>query len=216
MSNLCDDIFLLTIHEDKGTILSSAQSNLPYGLAGALLTELALHGKLQVNPRHRVEVLDTSQTGDDLLDVPLQEIITVDQPHKVGYWINKLSEDHKKITKRLVERLVQEEIITLEDKRMLWVIPCARSPEPCGSAKFWIKTRLRKQALADQEVDLQDLALLNLVGSLNWFGLVFTQDERKLAFRRLRMLLVSLAMSNPIAQSIEEIGAAIESVADGD
>ncbi len=216
MSNLYEETFLLTIHEDKGTILSSAQSNLPYGLAGALLTELALRGRLKVNPRQRVEVLDPSQTGDDLLDVPLQVIITVEQPHKVGYWINKLSEDHKKNSKRLVERLVQEETLTLEDKRMLWVIPCPGSPEPCGSAKFWIKTRLRKQALADQEANLEDLALLNLVHSLDWFGLVFTQDERKLAFRRLRMLLVSLAMSNPVAQSIEEIGSAIESIADGD
>ena len=216
MSNLYEEMFLLTIHEEKGTILSSAQSNLPYGLAGALLTELTLRGKLQVNPRHRVEVLDVNQTGDDFLDETLQEILAAEQPRKIGYWINKLSEDYKKISKRLVERLVREGIITVEDKRMLWVIPCPGFSEPCGSAKYWIKTRLRKMALADQEANLQDLALLNLAQSLDWFELIFTQDERKLAARHLHGLLVSLAMSNPEAQTIEEIGAAIESVAEGD
>ena len=104
----------------------------------------------------------------------------------------------------------------MEDKRILWVIPCPGSPEPCGSAKYWLKTRLRKVALADQEANLQDLALLNLVQSLDWFELIFTQDERKLAARRMHGMLVSLAMGNPVAQSIEEIGAAIESVAEGD
>ena len=109
-----------------------------------------------------------------------------------------------------------EGIVTLEDKRILWVIPCPGSPEPCGSAKYWLKTRLRKVALVDQEANLHDLALLNLVQSLDWFELIFTQDERKLAARHLHGLLVSLAMSNPVAQSIEEIGAAIGSVAEGD
>ena len=216
MSNLYEEMFLLTIDEEKGTILSTAQSNLPYGLAGALLTELALRGKLQINPRHRVEVLDANQTGDNFLDETLQEILAAEQPRKIGYWINKLSEDYKKISKRLAERLAQEGIVTLEDKRMLWVIPCPGFPEPCGSAKYWIKTRLRKMALADPEANLQDLALLNLVQSLDWFGLIFTQDERKLAARHLHGLLVSLAMNNSVAQTIEEIGAAIESVAEGD
>jgi golgi phosphoprotein 3 len=216
MSNLYEEMYLLTIHEDKGTILSAAQSNLPFGLAGALLTELALRGKLQVNPRHRVEVVDASQTGDDILDEISQEISKSEQPRKIGYWINKLSDDHKKISKRLVERLVMEGIVVVEDKRMLWAIPCPGSPEPCGSAKYWLKARLRKLALADQEANLQDLALLNLAQSLHWFELIFTQDERKLAARNLHGMLLNLAMSNPTAQTIEEIGAAIESVAEGD
>ena len=216
MSNLYEEIFLLTIHEDKGTILSTAQLNLPYGLAGALLTELILRGKLQINPRHRVEVLDANQTGDEFLDVTLREILAAEQLRKVGYWINKLSDDYKKISKRLVERLVKDGIVTQEDKRILWVIPCPGSPEPCGSAKYWLKTRLRKEALADQEASLQDLALLSLVQSLDWFELIFTQDERKLAARHLHGLLVNLAMNNPVAQSIEEIGVAISSVTEGD
>jgi Golgi phosphoprotein 3 len=216
MSNIYEQFFILTIHEDKGIILSTAQSNLPYGLAGALLTELALRGKLQVNPRHRVEVLEASQTGDDFLDETLQEISKAEQPRKLSYWINKLSEDYKKISKRLVEKLVQEGIVSLEEKRMLWATPWPGSPEPGGSAKYWIKTRLRKLALADQEANLEDLALLNLVQSLDWLGLIFTQDERKLAARRLHGLLVGLAMSNPVAQTVEEIGAAIESMAEGD
>jgi hypothetical protein len=216
MSNLYEELYLLTVHEDKGTTLSSAQSNLSYSLAGALLTELALRGKLQVNPRHRVEVIDANPTGDDLLDETLQEIAKAEQPRKIGYWINRLSEDHKKISKHLVERLVQEGIVVLEDKRMLWTVPCPGSPEPCGSAKYWIKTRLRKLALADQDSNLQDLALLHLAQSLDWLELIFTQDERKLAARNVHGLLLSMAMNNPVAQTVEEIGAAIESVAEGD
>ncbi len=216
MSTLYEELYLLTIHEDKGTILSAVQSNLPYGLAGGLLTEIALRGKLQVNPRHRVELTDPNQTGDPILDDTIQEISGADQPHKIGYWINRLSDDHKKISKRLVEKLVMEGVVTLEEKRLLWAIPCPGSPEPCGSAKYWLKTRLRKMALADQEANLQDLALLNLVHSLDWFELIFTQDERKLAARNLHGMLLSLAMNNPVAQTIEEIGTAIESVAEGD
>ncbi len=212
--NLYEELYLLAIHEEKGTILAAAERNLPYGIAGAMLAELALLGMIQINDRHRVEVKDAAQLEDDFLNHTLQEIKASEQPHKIGYWIDRLSDEPKKFYKHLAEKLVQEGVVTREDKRLLWVVPPPEAPEPCGSEKFWLKARLRKVALAGQEADLRDLALLKLAQACNWEDLLFMKDERKVASRRLYELLVSAAMRDPAAQAVEEIGSAIESVAE--
>jgi hypothetical protein len=214
--NLYEELYLLAIHEEKGTILAAAEANLPYAITGALLAELALMGKIQINDRHRLEVKDPGALEDEFLNHTLQELASAEQPHKIGYWIDRLSDEPKKFFKHLADKLVQDGIVTREDKRLLWIVPPPGAPEPCGSAKFWLKTRLRKLALANQEADLHDLTLLNLAHACSWMDLIFTKDERKLASRRIYELLVSEAMRNPLAQAIEEIGSAIESVAEED
>ncbi len=39
--NLAEELLLLALNEEKGTVVFAASTALPYGLAGALLIELA-------------------------------------------------------------------------------------------------------------------------------------------------------------------------------
>ena len=42
MLTLFEEIFLLCIHEDKGTVMASKEDNLRFGLGGALLARFGL------------------------------------------------------------------------------------------------------------------------------------------------------------------------------
>jgi|GEM_PF-4255314 len=46
MLNLAEELLLLALQDEKGTVLASAAGSLSYGLAGALLMELALRSRL--------------------------------------------------------------------------------------------------------------------------------------------------------------------------
>ena len=67
MDELCDDLLLLAVRPD-GTL--SLPTNLRFGVSGAELVRLAAARRVTIE-RGRIVVLDTTPTGDDLLDAAL-------------------------------------------------------------------------------------------------------------------------------------------------
>jgi hypothetical protein len=216
MLTLFEELFLLAFHEDKGKLIPWATENLPVGLAGAILAELALNDRLRVEENHRLELLDASPTQDEVLDAALEKIQSSERPRKVSYWVNQLNEKPKKLFEQLEGRLEAEGIFQRDESSFISLPSQNELDGRSASARYWLKRRLRGLALTDQEADLRGLALLNLVQSCDFIDLIFTRDERKTARHRIYELLVGTALSNGQAQAIEEIGRAVESQADTD
>jgi golgi phosphoprotein 3 len=208
MLSISEELFLLALNEEKGNILSLAKKNLIYGLAGAILAELALLGKICVNEKYRLELLNTAPTGDEILDEVLNEIRSAEKPRKLSYWIAQIGTQPKKLRERLGDRLIAKGVLYQEDRRFFW-----RSPEDDEAfvpiTKFEIKEGLRGMILSTSESNQQDLALLNVVSACDLLNLVFTQDELPIAKRRIRQEVLSIALREPAMQSVEEIERAI-------
>jgi hypothetical protein len=216
MLTLFEELFLLAFHEDKGKLIKWATENLPVGLAGAVLAELALSDRLRVEENHRLELLDAAPTQDEILDAALEKINSSDRRRKVTYWVNQLNEKPKKLYERLEQRLVDKGIFQADESSLISLPSQNEADGYSASARYWLKRRLRGLALTDQKADLRDLTLLNLVLACDFVDLIFTKDERKIVRRRIYELLVGTALSNGQAQAIEEIGRAVESQADTD
>jgi len=216
MLTLYEELFLVTIHEDKGTLMPSKADALRFGQAGAILAELALLKKIGLKDNQRLELIDPAPTGDALLDKALQTLSAAQKEHKYGYWIDVLSQKPEKIHRRLANRLVEKGLVTQEDDRLLWVIPYASSPDPNASAKVGMKNRIRALVLASAQAELREIALLSLVKACDFLDLVFVRDECKLASRRIHELVVGEALKNPALQTIEVISASIEAMVEED
>jgi len=211
MLTLFEQLFLLTQYDDREKKNTLKYEKLHYGLAGSILAELALAGKVQLNQKHRLEVVDAASTGDEILDRALLELQETERPRKLTYWVVALTGKFEKINKRLTERLVSSGVFVVEDEEMLWAIPSLVYPEQRASAKHCMKERLRAIVLADGVMDLRDLALLCMVNSSEMLDLVFTRDERREANRNIHEMLVTEALKTPAAQAIEEIHNAVDS-----
>ncbi len=212
MLTLFEELFLLGLNEEKGTIVSSMTGRLAYGLSGALIAELALLGKVKVGEKRRLELVDPAPTGDEFLDEALEQIQASDQVRKVNFWIRFLSDRPKRFRQRLGERLVDKGILVEEENHWASVVPFVGCPEQNASAKYWVKGCLREAALTFGNLDLRDLALLSLVQSCGLLVLVFTRDERKAVRRRIYELMIGKALNSPVAQAVEEISAGVESL----
>ena len=94
MLKLYEELFLLSINDATGELVGAAASYLPYGLAGAILAELALQGKVQVAD-NRLAVLNAHPTGDELLDGALAAIAASAKPRKLTHWINDIVSGNK-------------------------------------------------------------------------------------------------------------------------
>jgi hypothetical protein len=209
MFTLPEEFFLLSIDDDKGKIIASVSDGLPLGLAGALLADLALHGKISVVEK-RLAVIDTAPTGEALLDDALTRLAAEKKPRKVQYWVEKLS--GKKLVQQVVQRLVEKSVLRIEEKRYLWVIPYHVYPQVDASAKYWIKNHLRDAVLAGGEVTPGIVALLSLLNACRLLDLVFTRDEKKAASSKVKALAAGEIYGEAVAEAIEAIEAAAAAV----
>jgi hypothetical protein len=216
MLTLFEELFLLALHEEKGTPLASAKKRLRLAFSGATLCELALMGKLRIEQDHRVEIVDPAGTGDRLLDKAQQIILSSKHPRKIIYWTKTLIEPRKKQAARIAKRLVGKNVIREVDLHWTLVIPDNEHPERPASHKYWLKSRLRDQVFACAEVSLHDLALLSMLGASGLLSLVFTRDEEKTALRRVHEIVVDKALTVPAASTVEEIAEAVATLASAD
>lgn len=212
MLTLFEELYLFTLYDDREKKTSMKVEKLPYGLAGAILGELVLAGKVQLNQKRRLEVVDGAGTGDDILDKTLQELQASEKSRKVTYWIEMLSEKSDKLQKRLVERLVESGVFVIEEDERLWAIPSQVYPDKHAPAKYCLKERLRAITLADGTGDIRSLALLVLADASEMLYLLFTRDERREANRNIHEMLITEALKDPVGQVIEEIHNAVDSL----
>ena len=211
MIKLYEELFLLSINDAKGELVGAAASYLPYGLAAAILAELALLGKVQAD-RKRLAVVDATPTGDELLDGALATIAASPKPRKLSHWIGALASG--KLQKRVVQSLATGNVLQIEKKRFLWVIPYEAYPQQDASAKYWVKARLRGTVLGGEQPEPRTVALLSLLKACRLLDLVFTKDERKAAGQRIDALVGGDLLGDALAETLAAVdGAAMAAMA---
>jgi hypothetical protein len=216
MLTIFEEFLLLSIHETKGTFISSSVERLKPGLVGAILAELVLMGKIQTSDNHRLLLINDSPTNDEILDGVLSTLKKVEKGRKVRYWINTISSKSDKIRRQLVKSLVQKGVVTEDDDRLLWVIPSPLQPESKASAKYLVNKRLRGIVLAQEDNQLRDIVLLNLLRACDLLDLVFLMDERKFASQAINGLFFDRAIKDSSIQTIQEIETAIAAIVEED
>jgi len=202
MFNLAEELFLLALDDESGWIVTPALDTLRFGLAAALLADLALMGRLTVDDR-RVLLLDPAETGDELLAWALQRIQEADRPLKVKYWINALG--FRKLSKQIAERLVERGALREEERGYRPVVEDADGSTPGAPAKYRIKEKLRSAVLTTAGAERRTLVLLSLLQGCRLLNLVFTKDERKAAGKRIGELVQGEDFGAALAQTLDDI-----------
>jgi hypothetical protein len=211
MLNLSEELFLLAINDAKGTLVRSVSGYLRYGLAGAVLADLALRERLAIDEKKRIVVREGPLTGDALLDETVEQLQTWERARRATGWINRLGK--RKLQSRVADRLIEQGVLTRDNKRFLWVIPYATYPQQAAlgrpsTEKREIKQRLRASILGSELPDARTLALLSLVRATRMIRLVFTPDERTAAARQIKGLVKEDVFGQAVAEVLEDIDAA--------
>ena len=74
MLTIYEELQLLAIHGDKGIFIHSADEALKPGMNGAILSELALAGKICTGNNHRLKLEERSLTDDPIIDANLKAL----------------------------------------------------------------------------------------------------------------------------------------------
>jgi golgi phosphoprotein 3 len=117
---LHEQVLLLAVHDEKGTVMPSA---LGLALAGALIAELLLYGRVAVMEIRRSKllvVIDDSPMGEPLLDEALHRMATSRRRGSIATWTSRLATT-RHLLHRVAEPLTRDGILRRESGRVLWV-----------------------------------------------------------------------------------------------
>src|SRR4051812_17352382 len=186
-ASLPEELLLLALHDEKGSVIPAAAAALNGALVGAVLMELGLTGRLYEDGDGGLRA-DPSPTGDEILDEALQCIADADRPRVASYWVGRLARRIPRLKDRLLEQLVARGFLERRERRILWVFPSRSFPLADAAAEQQARDRVRTAILDDLAPDARTAALVGLVRSCNLIDEVFAPHERTRAHRRVQEL----------------------------
>ena len=203
MPTLAEDLLLLLLDDTTGKPQVNSVS-LDYALAGAVLAELAMAGRIEVVSTggffggRKVSVVNAAPTGDDIADAALQ--LAGVKPRGAERLVPKLS---KGLRKQLLERLEQRGILHRESARVLGIFPRDRWPTAdVSSEERALRQRLHDVLVVGMTPDERTAAIAAMLAAVDQAHKLFDADrvERKAVKARAK----SLAEGNWTAAAVRK------------
>jgi hypothetical protein len=190
MPSLAEDLLLVLLNDTTGRPMVDSTS-LDSVLAGAVLADLALAGRIEVVEgegffgRERVRVVDAAPTGDDSADEALR--LAGEKPRRGDQLVAKLG---KGLRQGILSRLEQRGIVHRQSTRVLGIFPRDRWPAQDASAEHALRQRLRDVLVVGTTPDDRTVALVALLSAIDHAHKIFDGDraERKAVKARAKAL----------------------------
>jgi hypothetical protein len=166
---IAEDLALLLLDDEKGTWLLDSSHRGPV-LAGAVLTELVLAGRLQPEPdgrgagaepgpRAKLVVVDDAPLGDPVLDAALARI-GARRPSRADALLGPVAKD---LERELVGRLTAAGAITAREEKVLLLFPRTTHPAADPTAERSVRDRVASALRGGRADDQRTAALVALL-----------------------------------------------------
>ncbi|WP_433604812.1 GOLPH3/VPS74 family protein [Dactylosporangium sp. CA-139114] len=217
-TGLADDFLLLALDDHGKNLIGDLRLN--YGLAGAVLLDLALAGRIEL-AEDRVTVTDPTPTGDPVADEALARIAAEERPRKADAWMQPLADG---LRAKVLDRQVEAGVLRREQDRVLWVFPRTRFASATG-AQPAAETAVRAELTAavdgngaadgdgDGEVPARAAALIGLVQVSGLAQEVFPGRPKERLQARLHAITAGNQATDAVRQAVRRIQAVIGSTA---
>jgi hypothetical protein len=192
---LAEELLLLALDDERGSILPDARIAIDYGLTGALLMDLALHGCVALEKEH-VTVTDVPASLPPLLR-EAAEVLHEKPGKKLRYWIQYLGHRVPHLRQRLIDGLIARGSLEKRESRILWLFHVEHYPEHDGRAEHDIRQRIDAVLLHGNNPDARTHMLVGLTASCRLIDALYPRDQRKRAKKRAKTL-----GEMPIADSV--------------
>ena len=206
-----EEILLLLLDDESGAMKRVAPNVMELLVAGAILMDLALRGRLDCDLQ-RLVVVDSTPVGEEILDGPLAEIAEAADEADARTWVVRLSARSKQVQEAALSRLVERGILRVEDRSFLWVFGSRRYPMIDDREEREVKLRILDVLLSDRIPAPRDVALICLADASNAFQVILSPQELRHAAARIELVrgfdLIGQAMGRAIQKSVQDIAAA--------
>lgn len=196
---LPEEILLLALQED-GRFIDLPDHALDHALAGALLMELCLRGRIDLD-LHRLISVNTTSLGDDLLDPVLNAVTETENSQSAQYWVRMLVRDAREIRRRVIDRLVNRNILEREATGLRRVLRGDRHPMVSSASQQEVRQRVLAVLRSTELPMPRDVVIIALAEACSVFDAVVDEEE----LMNLRPRILEIAGMDLLALSIMEV-----------
>ena len=208
MLRFAEEVLLLLLHDEDGRFARVQDWSLSYALAGGVLMDLALEGRIDTDLKQLV-LLDSTPTGDSLLDPTLADIDQADDKRDARFWIERTAARSDEVREEALDRLVERGILERRENRFLWVFKSRRYPVIDGHAEREVKLRIMAVLLSNEIPDPRDVVIICLADACGIFKELMSRRELERARERIDQVRKLDLIGQAMSQAIGEIEVAL-------
>lgn len=202
MLNLMEELALLVMQDEKGTLNLPRSDEFRYALTGALLLELYFRKRITLTDGV-IQVISAKTTGDALLDDGLKEIVALEKDKKTRYWVKNLADNVNRKRDHLMDDLLEKGYLVKKKKGYRW------SPKPAESAEksleHDLRAKIRNAVLLGTKVNARMASLLSLTRACGMTKDLFRDAERKTAKQMLRQVVSGEQISSKVSATAKSL-----------
>lgn len=176
---------LLVAYREDGTAWGKG-TELDLALGGALLTELALAGNVELVGSQVMAAGSAAPPTHPELAKALTEVAA--KPRRPKAWVQRLARGARR---RLLNDLVEQNVLREERYRLLGVLPARRYPAEDPAPRLEIKERLHGALVEGRQPDQRTAALASMLSAAKLERRALPDEDHKLVKRRLREIAES-------------------------
>lgn len=209
---LHEEILLLALRDETGKIDWQA-ANFRTAMAGAIVAELLLAGRIAVDDRSKlVTVVNTDPVDSTVLNEALESLDTAKGHSEIDNWIVKLA-SMEGLKQKTAAALCDRGILRTEEVKLLFVFSSTRYPELDPAPERQLIERLRAAIFSDDEVDIRTTLLISLGHPSGLLAVPFSRSELRQRKERIQEITQGDMVGEATAAAIEAMQAAIAATA---
>ena len=186
-----EELVLLLIDEKRGDLVPTPDWTLACTLAGAILMDLSLEGRIDTDPE-RLVVLDGTPIGDSLLDPVLAEITGSTETHAARFWVERIAARGDEIRDRALTHLTEQAILDVQEEGFLSILPSTaharRYPSQKQEMREDVRLRVMRVLFNHDVPDPKDVVIISLAAACGAFERLLSPSELQEVSERLALV----------------------------
>ena len=199
--NIPEELVLMLLNEQTGYFYQVDGWPLNCTIIGAILADLSLKSRIDTDEKS-LFLIDSSKTGEPILDLCLDEIASSPDSQTAHYWVEKLAIHSETIIDMTLKRLVGLNFLTHHEGEF-YSINYQKNKD--DFAVNQIKSNLREVIFNGTIPDPKDCLLIGLLNSCDIIRFIFELDSE--AKERIdsicKMDLINRALSSSVKHAID-------------
>jgi len=208
--HIYEEILLLALRDKEGTMLFGI--NYPQALAGALLAELILKNKIeieQVGKKKFAKPVNQKSTGNILLDECIEKIARAKRRARLESWVQRFA-NISRLKHKAAQSLCRKRILKMEEDKVLLLFNRKIYPEIDPRPEKKLMDKLHSAIFSNsKEIDPDTIILIAICNSTGILKHLFDKKKLKEKKNRIKEITSGNLVGEATKDAVEAMQAAV-------
>jgi hypothetical protein len=201
---LLEEVVLLAVNETTGELQSARECATEYALAGAVLFDMSLAGRIDTDTEE-ITIVDCAGCGNPIVDRWLAEMASRPHLKTVEHWIEELVHRRDDLEGEALQSLEARGVLRHERSRRLWIVNVDRFPLLMTDEQQFVKRRLERAIFNDDIPAVRDIMLVSIAEACGLLRYIAGDTALDLRKHRISVLCNLETISRKVTAAIASL-----------